>query len=75
MVVCCAHFAPQAAASGCPGAAYVDIPSNVLMGSVQSTAEAEGALAAVPRAPEQPRPRAADADVSKAAALLRGAKK
>jgi 2-hydroxyacyl-CoA lyase 1 len=60
----------EAAAAGRPGAAYVDIPSDVLMEEISSE-EAEAALAALPvGGPPRPRPAAPAADVAAAAALL-----
>ncbi len=62
-----------AAAAGRPGAAYVDIPSDVLLEEI-SLEEAEAALAALPAGgPPRPRPAAPAADVAAAAALLRAA--
>ncbi len=65
----------QAALSGSPGAAYVDIPSNILMASVEDSALVKQALDAVPRAPRAPKVQALAADVAAAVSLLKGAKK
>ena len=65
----------QATLAGCPGAAYVDIPSNILMSSVEDPQQAQQALVAVPTAPRAPKPQAPEADLAAAVQLLRGAKK
>ncbi|PSC68564.1 2-hydroxyacyl-lyase [Micractinium conductrix] len=64
----------QAAASGRPGAAYLDIPSNILMSALPDAAAAAAAEAvAAPLRALRPAP--ATSDVAAAAALLRGAQR
>ncbi|PRW45703.1 2-hydroxyacyl- lyase isoform A [Chlorella sorokiniana] len=65
----------QAAASGRPGAAYVDIPSNILMASVDDLAAVQQAEAAVAGPLSVPRPAPPAAGVAAAAQLLRGAQR
>lgn len=64
----------QAAASGRPGAAYVDIPSNLLLTEAADAPALQAAEAAV--APLRvPRPAPPAGDAAAAAALLRGAQR
>jgi thiamine pyrophosphate-dependent acetolactate synthase large subunit-like protein len=65
----------QAAAAGRPGAAYVDVPSNILMSELPDAAAAQQAEAAVAGPLSVPRPPAPAADLAAAAALLRGAQR
>lgn len=71
-MLCCAL---QAAASGRPGAAYVDIPSNILMSELPSAADAAAAEAAVTGALRVPRPAPPAADVAAVVQLLRSAQR
>ena len=70
----------QAATSGCPGAAYVDLPSNVLMAPAEG-AEGHASLLHVPEPGEEPagglsgRPQADGTDVARAMQLLSKAKR
>ncbi|KAL4431652.1 hypothetical protein ABPG77_001494 [Micractinium sp. CCAP 211/92] len=65
----------QAAVSGRPGAAYVDIPSNILMSELPSAADAAAAEAAVTGALRVPRPAPPAADVAAVVQLLRSAQR
>lgn len=67
--------AVQAAASGRPGAAYVDIPSNILMSALPDAAAAAAAEAAVTGTLRVPRPAPPAADVAAAVELLRAAQR
>ena len=70
----------QAATSGCPGAAYVDLPSNVLMAPAEGAGD-HASLLHVPQPGEDPagglsgRPQADGADVARAKQLLSKAKR
>lgn len=63
----------QAAATGRPGAAYVDIPSNLLLTELADAAAVQAAEAAVSGPLRVPPPAPASTDVAAAAALLRTA--
>jgi thiamine pyrophosphate-dependent acetolactate synthase large subunit-like protein len=75
----------QATVTGCPGAAYIDIPSDVLMGPlpaglvpprrVLGSAAAAAASPAPPLLPFAARPQAQAQAVAAAAQLLRAAKR
>ena len=71
----------QAATSGCPGAAYVDLPSNVLMAPAEGGQGHHASLLHVPQPGEEPagglssRPQADGTDVARAMQLLSKAKR